>query len=381
MKIIVFSLGILLCWACSGEKVSEHILTMRGTSKAKHIEVVKVSEASVIHTKYSDYIDPESVKVIPLETTDQSLIAMADKIEIREEKIYIFDNKQHVVFVFTDKGQYIGKVDKFGKGPDEYPLACDFCVEGDWIGILNFDRLLFYNINEPDSVRIVRLDSLGANGLKMYSDQQYFYFRPSNTRTLTGSVIICDKEGKANTVLAEPKYALLVGVVFPPFFVPIEDKLYYYQIYNDTIYQVTDTALVASWVFDGGQHYTDEEIQNYVWKQKDLPGDGMFDFQHLFYADSALSFIVNSNRTQYQGYYSLASHQLKLVDMEDRNDDIFHSKLKWYPEAADSDGYFYGVIYPIQFSWLGIKPKSDGPFAGINEDSNPVLIKYKLKKF
>lgn len=379
--IIVISIFSLFFIGCRGKQSSPVVLEMRGTSAGEPC-VIRVSEEAVADVRYSGYIDTESVKVIPLETNDESLLAEIGEMLIRDSLIYVLDKKQSAVFVFTDEGKYVNKVDKFGRGPGEYPLLTGFCVDSNWIGILNLDRLLFYNFDYPDSVRIVRMDSAGVSGLGMYSDDNHFYFRPSNNRNIKASVIVADKDLQVKTILAEPKYAQLVAVCNLPFFIPMEDKMFYYQMYNDTIYQITDTTLLATYIFDGGgRQVGDEELQKYIWQRTSWPGGGMYNFTNVFYADSVLSFIVNGAAEQYQGYYSLRSQQLRLIASANRQDDIFNLKLKWIPRASSRDGYFYGVITASQLDLLKVTPKPDSPLAVLKEDSNPVLVKYKVKKF
>lgn len=375
---------LFLLWSC-GHKVQKktEVVEMKGTVKSSQMQIIPVSpEAVAKDIKYSEFIDPESVEVVQLETNDESLLADVTRLEVIKNKIYIYDRKQSAVFVFSLSGKYLGKVDRMGRGPKEYPLVCDFCVDGEWIGILNFDRLLFYHLDEPDSVRILDLRDQGVSGLAMYSDDSCFYFRPSNIRVVSGSAIVCDKAGKIKSVLAEPGYAKTVAWRFPPFFIPVEEKMYYHQIFNDTLYQITDSALVAAYVFDcGDRTLSFDDYLKYGEAREGIPDRYMHSLYGFRYADSTMTFIVKGLGTQFMGIYSLRSGKLKLVDVKNQNDDIFHLGLKWDNDAVDEDGYCYGVVRPSQFLWLKLKKQTAGPWRDFTEDSNPALVRYKFKSF
>jgi hypothetical protein len=58
--------------------------------------------------------------IIPLETTDDCLIAHIDKIEIKNGYIYIMDQKAQSMYIFDMNGKYLNKIHKRGQGPGEY---------------------------------------------------------------------------------------------------------------------------------------------------------------------------------------------------------------------------------------------------------------------
>jgi hypothetical protein len=60
------------------------------------------------------------MQIIPLETTDEALIANIDKIEIRNNQIYIMDQLAKSVYVYDMNGKYLNRINKVGQGPGEY---------------------------------------------------------------------------------------------------------------------------------------------------------------------------------------------------------------------------------------------------------------------
>ncbi len=58
---------------------------------------------------------------VKLEDTKDNLIGHVKKILTYKNYIYIYDSKRSTIFIFDlNTGRYINKIDKKGKGPNEY---------------------------------------------------------------------------------------------------------------------------------------------------------------------------------------------------------------------------------------------------------------------
>lgn len=77
------------------------------------------------------------VRLIPLETTDSSLVAHITKIITSKDKIFIYDRIQNQIFIFNREGQFISKIntwreDKFERsvanGTETVFVTLRFCV-------------------------------------------------------------------------------------------------------------------------------------------------------------------------------------------------------------------------------------------------------------
>ena len=64
------------------------------------------------------YID--TLKIVKLELSDESMIGTIDKLEIYDDKIFILDWKTLSLFVFDISGKYLFKINAVGQGPEEY---------------------------------------------------------------------------------------------------------------------------------------------------------------------------------------------------------------------------------------------------------------------
>ena len=72
---------------------------------------------------YADFF--KKVELLPLETTDQSLVANVSKILEVDGKLVVFDNSRRYVKVFSDDGRYLNDIGKLGQGPEEYTDVYD----------------------------------------------------------------------------------------------------------------------------------------------------------------------------------------------------------------------------------------------------------------
>ncbi len=65
----------------------------------------------------------DSISVVKLETNDQCLIKNIDGVIPFENRLYIFDSRLNILFCFDKDGKYLFKINKKGRGPDEYEYA------------------------------------------------------------------------------------------------------------------------------------------------------------------------------------------------------------------------------------------------------------------
>ena len=91
----------------------------------------------------------DSLSYIGLETSSECLIGKIDKLITWKNRLVIADKtKAHAIFVFSEQGEFILKIDKVGRGPGEFVTLTDFTIsaEGD---IIIFDgsqrKLIIYS--------------------------------------------------------------------------------------------------------------------------------------------------------------------------------------------------------------------------------------------
>lgn len=115
MKRNVFILAILLCVSCAKES-------------DKGIIPLPLKESIGIDSKREKVDIFENIHVIPLETTDQSLLSGCYIINVCDDKLFVED--ANTVYSFNaETGKYESSMHRQGSGPEEYVSLSDVCVD------------------------------------------------------------------------------------------------------------------------------------------------------------------------------------------------------------------------------------------------------------
>ena len=89
-------------------------------------------------------------EILALETTPDNLIAKIDKLEMTNDRLYLLDEQQDMIFIFDRKGKYITKIADIGKGPAEYIEISDFHIDDDVLYLCtggNGGKIMCYNLD------------------------------------------------------------------------------------------------------------------------------------------------------------------------------------------------------------------------------------------
>jgi hypothetical protein len=143
-KIVVAIILLAFSFSCSQK---EQIQNQHSTDL---IDLNKTEPVSV-----SDLF--ESVEVVQLETTDDCLIALIDKVIFFNNRYYVLDTRQQSVFCFDSDGKYLFKIADRGEGPEEYLYLGDFNIDPYYNQLLlvePFGSLLSY---DPDGKFIAKI--------------------------------------------------------------------------------------------------------------------------------------------------------------------------------------------------------------------------------
>ena len=106
------------------------ILFLSCSNKSKQYSLDDASIIIDIDLVKEEPLRLNQIKFIPLETTLECLIGNADKILIKNDKIYVADfDMTSILFVFDLTGKFLAKIAKKGQGPGEYLMFNDFDVQ------------------------------------------------------------------------------------------------------------------------------------------------------------------------------------------------------------------------------------------------------------
>lgn len=100
---------------------------------------VSLSEHEVEHNSLLS-----SLRIIPLETTDESLIRDVWQIKYKDSLFFISDSRERLL-VFDSKGRFLRQIGRQGNGPGEFLGIRDMIVGDGWIELLDFNKIHRYN--------------------------------------------------------------------------------------------------------------------------------------------------------------------------------------------------------------------------------------------
>jgi len=377
MKVFVLFLVVIFFFVgCKNEK--------KGNIKYD-FKTIKVSFSTTKEAVLStDIID--SIQYIKLEDTKEP-IGEIKKILVDDNKIIIWDNSRKNIWVFSDKGKFIGRIAKLGREPEEYASIINFSftapnkihiIDG-WSQAIKTYSTTGEFISKEETEGIP-CDYLDCKNLKYY----YIYTNENNL----GHRYRLNIKDSANTTTVFFDYtkpSLFAGLG-GDFILKSKNKLYLRQPYNDTIFCLNNKELIARYVFDFGKNsYPSKDI--YLAKD-------MATFKKIIskkaYEGNISDVIISKKYIVLKYYQQIKNDETKtsilIYNTQTNQISTYHYLLKGaaetmvtYPMATDGE-YFYYPCNSADLPEQVIKRyKEQGRHSNYDENSNPTIIRYKYK--
>ncbi|MDR1155141.1 MAG: 6-bladed beta-propeller [Bacteroidales bacterium] len=160
--VLLFYLIVLLIFTKCSQNVE---------NSAGDIQVIQIDMDKIVKSYDMTNIIDTSFSIVPLETNDDCLIGTIDKLEIKADRIYIFDNMSKSIFIFNMDGKFINKINAYGRAPGEYFAISAATVTDSTIIILDIAlrKLLEYRL----SGKFIKEDNKILN--KLWAWDMFFY--------------------------------------------------------------------------------------------------------------------------------------------------------------------------------------------------------------
>lgn len=229
-------------------------------------DYVKRNECAVI--RIADPVENLTIEdlvgdydLIKLETSDKSLLSGIHQIHIMNHKLYVTDRKMQGVYIFTEKGKYLSKIENVGQGPEEYIRIGSFETDPFRNRLLladNFSKRLFVYDELGSLQKVVSLD---FSPLRIVSDQTKAMIHlnsifESGYSNKDMEIHILDTLGKVIETLLPRQLSKRVdiGSIFTPSYTE-DGKLLYLPILGGTIYRIDDSMVVPLYVMQSDSKY------------------------------------------------------------------------------------------------------------------------------
>lgn len=233
MKLICIAAALLVLSA---------LLSCNEQQKKIELPVINLNAMSAINDSITLNLDDLGwkEKLIPLETNDSCLIADINNIQESRNNYWIVSNGE--VLKFDKEGRYDRRIGKVGQAPEEYGSAYKIQLNKNTDEVYVMDylgrKMVVYDFNGK-FIRSFRLPEkeFMAN-FSLFGNTLYYYgVENSSIPTLLAEDIITRKI----ETICSPNRKMEVGEIMlgNSFMSEVNDEIYLYHYFNDTIYRIT----------------------------------------------------------------------------------------------------------------------------------------------
>lgn len=374
IKKVIYTISVIIVMSCNSDKKSNDFLQI-------NVDL----EDNAIHL--SDIFS--SLKVVPLQTTDSSLIA--DRTQLKFSNQFIFIESNQSIKLFDYEGNFIQDFGRKGSGAGEYLGISDFCIdeqskkieildkrqkkifqydyEGNYLGEipLNFWALKF--------IRNTNNDLFVYNGNERDNDNKYKLRMFSNDK-------------KSSFLEINPKTSKYLHIFNPTNFHKKNDEILLFEAFNDTIYTLGHNIVKPKYIIS----YNGRNVPSSFYESKKFSNVFEFfqEFKKYDYVNSTYNVFESETKLFFQCFKQTEKYMVsydkntkKTLSYNKIIDDLF-SKGKELP-FQESEITFIAenntVMFMIQPLWL-LENKISELYPNLNnlkEDDNPLLFIGKLK--
>ena len=380
---------------------------MQNDAEIQHPYIIDMSELEISETPQmlSDFAD--SISYIRL--SEEPLlpeIALTFHLYVdKNENIYIKEGS--LGYKYNPKGEYIKSLFNVGQGPKEVILPFGDPVynsEQQFMLVNNYGvNFKQYSLEGTYMGDFRTIDSLDNHKrfIASIEDKDVFYYEyhyPKRgeeinldgpylwyVRSRSNDSIIYKMPNHLFHIKATKGMYLAFGGEYPLYYNKIDSNLYMRHVYQDTIFRTTDALKWEPW-YVIKHHQRDTDYANLMaitvgdMAKRDV--EGVYQVFEVSPLPTGVLFAYNDlngwRKDCKTGFCKIGEKALTCSPNSFKNDLDDCLKSIRLPLCChfQRNGYLYVLISTPDFFEEGAKP----PFPDLTEDSNPVLVKLKLKK-
>ena len=373
LKKVFFMMIIVIINSCVGNHSDMRVIDMEridGVSQQQEFSTTDVFE---------------KITFVPLETTDAGLLR--DVSDLRETAQYLFITSDNGLYQFDVHGKFIRKIGQIGQGPGDYAGITAFDIDESQQTLFIHDymqqKIIKYSFDGAfiESYRIpVFVD--GMTYMRLAKQGELLYL--NNTNSFRPDVFILNDSKKELVTIAEKERPIVAGegqrdgnkvtYVF-------RNSIYFKHAFNDTVFKYDESKISPAYLLKASQYYysfADLDFNNSrVTSGRKITMRSIIEFDSglfVFYEITNYDIATRADRTKY--YLLYHNHHAGVTTI---NAVFKHNET----DLASFDGqslFFAGKgnnIYSV-IDALEIVTHPNPPVS-VNEDDNPVLIRYTLK--
>lgn len=322
-----------------------------------------------------------------IQLASEPLLASIEKIQILNDRIYLFDASSRLVCYDLD-GRVIFVIDAVGNGPGEYTRISNFMLNQDTHEVIVHDKylatFLYYDMRNGKYLRSIRMQKPTPTDCT-YFDGIYFYDnkRHSNyeEEKLLHYSLLTSKDGKRICQHYFPHDEAETAYDFgTPFkFYSNGEKQYYCRDYDNMVYQLQSDSLIARYQINLPDFLPLRKIAKKISPKKLIASGYSFFISDIFECEGLLFFRYFKDKYSMVALYDTSAKRLiysgkRMEDDPDSCIPLFNSIDGVY------ENEFWGVLTPEFIEYYKEKnPHKYPDFKNYNAaNDNPVIAFYKL---
>jgi hypothetical protein len=342
--------------------------------------------------KYSDIFS--DFYFIPLETTTESILSNIDNIIFSKDKIFILNRKKGV-YIFSQEGRYINKIDRIGRGPGEYlrPVEFDINPFNKTISILDWSnkKLFIYDFHGNFIKDIMFKENFQSF---VYDDDKIYLSKPYNSNYKIGEKRLFIYSQNGNLISEHLDFSIfkkepdIMFFNFGSSFFKGQKDIKFFTEYSDTIYSIKDNKVLPYIGFNAGKYFLsnkdlDELIDEQITKIPFGIENRFSKVREYSENDHLIFFKFNIGRITYSTFYSKDSGST--ICSSKMIDDMIHS----YPSLIKLyENQFVGIIQPrsiknlknaVADGKLNLPVNETNAIVRLPDDGNPIIVIFNVK--
>lgn len=368
---LIFS--ILVSCSTSTDKTTSNVVTL-------------CADLNATPSNYADVF--ERIEVIPLETTDNSLVVYPMKIIDFENKLYIYDIHTQKVFLYDDSGKFIRTIGSKGQGPGEYAWIAsialnkaqrEFQILEPWGWFMNY-TLEGKFLNK----KTIQVPNPNYNALFHLDNKLVTWTSPADNESNAFTIIDPQTMEGLNSFSKGPT----VIKAYSRWVYSYSDKLYYAQtLESNNVYEITTDSLKIAYKWDFGKDNFNIYDLSLTFKEENQAREDKLINQYI--ENQVIPYWI-LNQQQNKSYYYAC---LRFGEKYDMN--LFYHKesnkcfilgekgcnLQIRPLVFTDDYMICNLFQKDYENFKPLLPEAEcKKLEAMTEDDNPCLLKLYFKK-
>ena len=349
-------------------------------------KVYKIKNIEKPFLNWNKYIDTNSIEIIPLETTNKSLLVTIKSMIIKNGNFYCHDYRNHALKMFNIKGDFIRQIGNRGKGPAEYLELRDFDINNGYVFLLDYYEIHKFNLH-GEFIESKKLNS----SYKIFNPTRFCYINDNNYYLYTYAPDTRNKKdiefyclhhyinNKLTGKYMQYKHTGSAGSFYK------NSSFYYIKPYsgNNNIYKIIDDTIKPAFKLDFGNHALPENYFSNISRNEDIvntyyKSDYIKEFTDIYNVGNEFIYL-NALGPGAFTYQTIINKQNNHT-ISGRQDFPYSPDIK-----CSNDGYLYGIYYPYMVKkFLGkdtdniLFNRLQSKKLNINEKDNPIIVRFKI---